>query len=112
MRVGFEARRHRPRSSARRVRKARPALIIQSDAAFPSGYFTYLPITSDLLRVPDVRIPLLPTAQNGLRLPSEIMVDMIQTSSSGKFTQTIGAVDAGTLQRIESALNLHLGLDA
>jgi len=92
--------------------KPRPALIIQSDAAFPSGYFTYLPITSDLLRVPDVRIPLLPTAQNGLRLPSEIMVDMIQTSSSRKFTQTIGAVDSSTLQRIESALNLHLGLDA
>ncbi len=91
--------------------KPRPALIIQSDAAFPSGYFTYLPITSDLLRVPDVRISLVPTVQNGLRLPSEIMVDMIQTSSSSKFNQTIGEIDADTLQRIEAALNLHLGLD-
>ncbi len=91
--------------------KPRPALIIQSDAAFPSGYFTYLPITSDLLRVPNVRIALLPTPQNGLRLPSEIMVDMIQTSSSSKFNQAIGAVDADTLRSVESALNLHLGLD-
>ena len=92
--------------------KPRPALIIQSDAAFPSGYFTYLPITSDLLRVPNIRISLLPTPQNGLRLPSEIMVDMIQTSSSSKFNQTIGKIETDTLQRIESALNLHLGLDA
>jgi mRNA interferase MazF len=91
--------------------KPRPALIIQSDAAFPSGYFTYLPITSDLLRVPNIRISLLPAPQNGLRLPSEIMVDMIQTSSSSKFNKAIGAVDADTLRLIESALNLHLGLD-
>ena len=91
--------------------KPRPALIIQSDAASPSGYFTYLPITSDLLRAPNVRISLAPTAQNGLRLPSEVMVDMIQTSSSTKFDKTIGTIDADTLQRVEAALNLHLGFD-
>jgi mRNA interferase MazF len=91
--------------------KPRPALIIQSDAAFPSGYFTYLPITSDLLRVPDIRIALLPTSQNGLRLPSEVMVDMIQTSSSSRFDKTIGTLNAETLQRVGAALNLHLGFD-
>ncbi len=91
--------------------KPRPALIIQSDAAFPSGYFTYLPITSDLLRVPDIRIALQPTAQNGLRVPSEVMVDMIQTSSSSRFDKTVGVVDADTLRIIESALSLHLGFD-
>ena len=91
--------------------KPRPALIIQSDAASPSGYFTYLPVTSDLLRVPNVRIALAPTSQNGLRLPSEVMVDMIQTSSATRFDKTIGTIDADTLQRIEAALNLHLGLD-
>jgi mRNA interferase MazF len=91
--------------------KPRPALIIQSDAAFPSGYFTYLPITSDLLRVPEVRIALSPNAENGLRLPSEVIVDMIQTSSSSRFARTIGAIDFNTLRTIEAALNLHLGLD-
>jgi mRNA interferase MazF len=91
--------------------KPRPALIIQSDSASPTGYFTYLPITSHLLRVPDVRIPVTPNIHNGLRLPSEIMVDMIQTSSLAKFDQTIGTIDAHTLQLVEASLSLHLGLD-
>jgi mRNA interferase MazF len=91
--------------------KPRPALIIQSDAAFPSGNFTYLPITTDLLRVPGVRIPLEPNAQNGLRQPSEIMVDMIQTSSLARFGGIIGTIDAATLQLVEASLELHLGLD-
>jgi mRNA interferase MazF len=92
--------------------KPRPALIVQSDVAFPSGYFTYLPITSDLLRVPSIRVPVAPTPGNGLRLPSEIMTDMIQTSSQSRFRQTIGAVEADVLRSAEEALILHLGLDA
>ena len=91
--------------------KPRPALIIQSDAASPSAYFTYLPITSHLLRVPEVRIPVTPNAQNGLRVPSEIMVDMIQTSSLAKFDKTIGTIDTKVLQLVEASLSLHLGLD-
>ncbi|HEY5214582.1 MAG TPA: type II toxin-antitoxin system PemK/MazF family toxin [Acidobacteriaceae bacterium] len=91
--------------------KPRPALIIQSDAAFPSGNFTYLPITSDLLRVPDIRVPVTPNPKNGLRQPSEIMVDMIQTSSLARFGGIIGTIDASTLRSVESALALHVGLD-
>jgi mRNA interferase MazF len=91
--------------------KPRPTLIIQSDSASPSEYFTYLPITSQLLRVPDVRIPLTPNARNGLLVPAEIMVDMIQTSSLRKFGKTIGTIDPRTLQLVELSLSLHLGLD-
>ena len=91
--------------------KPRPALIIQSNSASPSEYFTYLPITSHLLLVPDVRIPVSPSAQNGLLVPSEIMVDMIQTSSLAKFSRTIGTIDSETLHLVETSLSLHLGLD-
>ncbi len=91
--------------------KPRPALIIQSNAAFPSGNFTYLPITSDLLRVPGIRVPVTPNPQNGLRQPSEIMVDMIQTSSLARFGGIIGTLDATTLRSVESALSIHIGLD-
>ncbi len=92
--------------------KPRPAVIIQSDSAFPSGFFTYLPITSDLLQVPAVRIPIAPSPQNGLRLPSEIMVDMIQTSDAARFGGIIGTIDAVTLGLAEESLSLHLGLDS
>ena len=89
--------------------KPRPALILQSDRAFPSGNFTYLPITTDLLRVPNVRIPILPTPENGLRLESEIMVEMVQTASLRRFRPRIGSVDSETLRRVQNALSLHLG---
>ncbi len=89
--------------------KPRPALIIQSD--LPSEYVSYLPLTSDLLKVSGVRIPSPPSPSNGLRLPSEVMVDMIQTSSTSRFHQVIGAVDAEVLVLVEAALSLHLGLD-
>lgn len=93
--------------------KPRPALIIQSDTASVAPNVIYIPITSDLLRVPDLRVPIVPiapSAENGLRLPSEIMVDIVQTSPREKFGQVIGHVDPLTLIRVEAALSMHLGL--
>ena len=71
---------------------------------------TYLPVTSDLLRVPDVRVPIEPTEENGLRLPSEVAVDMIQTSSLARFRQVIGRLDPVTMALVEASLSAHLGL--
>ena len=90
--------------------KPRPALIIQSDITLPSPTVTYLPITSGLLLVPNTRILLLPSPANGLRLESEVMIDMIQTSSLGRFGQVVGHVDALTMIQVEAALSMHLGL--
>ena len=90
--------------------KPRPALIIQADITLPSPTVTYLPITSDLLRVPNTRISLQPSSQNGLRLESEVMIDLIQTSSLERFGQVVGHVDALTMIQVEAALSLHLGL--
>ena len=90
--------------------KPRPALIIQANDALPSPTLTYLPITSDLLRVPDIRVPISPSPTNGLRHPSEIMVDMIQTSSLARFGGAIGEIDTVTMRLVEAALSVHLGL--
>ena len=62
---------------------------------------SYVPITSDLLHAPDLRVPIASAVENGLRLDSQVMVDMIQTSSLAKFGQVIGHVDALTLIRVE-----------
>ncbi len=90
--------------------KPRPALVLQSDEGPLLETLTYLPITSDLAYFPDLRVPIAPTAENGLRLDSEVMIDMIQTSSLAKFGPVIGHVDALTLIRVEAALSMHLGL--
>ena len=90
--------------------KPRPALIIQSDLTFESATPIYLPITSDLERVPDVRVRIVPSTENGLRLPSDIMVDIVQTAMRSKFGTVIGHIDAVTMTLVEAALSSHLGL--
>ncbi len=91
--------------------KPRPALVIQADTTLPSEYITHIPITGTLKRVPEVRIPIHPTKQNGLLKPSEVMVDLVQTASLSKFRGVIGRIEADILTLVEKSLSLHLGLD-
>jgi len=90
--------------------KPRPALIVQADLALPAATITYLPITTNLERVPLVRIEIEPTPRNGLRESSEIMVDMMQTSTRSRFGNVIGHIDKETLQAVERAVAVFLGL--
>lgn len=89
--------------------KPRPALVIQGDLALPSATITYLMITSSLEHEPSVRISIEPTAQNGLLKSSEIMVDLIQTSTRSRFREVVGHIDSDTLQEVENALLIFLG---
>jgi mRNA interferase MazF len=82
--------------------KPRPALVIQTDTAFPSEYVTCIPITGTFKRVPDVRIPIHPTQQNGLTKPSELMVDLVQTASLSRFRDVIGRIEIETMILVES----------
>jgi mRNA interferase MazF len=59
---------------------------------------------------PSVRISIEPTAQNGLLKSSEIMVDLIQTSTRSRFGDVVGQIDSTTLQTVENALLIYLGL--
>jgi mRNA interferase MazF len=51
-----------------------------------------------------------PSAENGLRIPSEAMVDMIQTSSVRRVGKVIGHLDADSMEAVETSLMVHLGL--
>jgi mRNA interferase MazF len=90
--------------------KPRPALIVQGDLALPSATITYLMISSSLEHEPSVRIPIEPTPQNGLLKPSEIMVDLIQTSTRSRFRAVVGHIDAATMRSVDNALLIFLGL--
>lgn len=90
--------------------KPRPALLVQHDAfeALPS--VTLLPTTSDLRELPVLRIDVAVGAGSGLRRPSQVMVDEVQTIPRTKGGQRLGTLDAPTLRRIEEALRRFLGL--
>ncbi|MGH2523293.1 MAG: type II toxin-antitoxin system PemK/MazF family toxin [Anaerolineales bacterium] len=60
--------------------KPRPATVAQSDLFNPThASFTLCPITSQLVDASLLRLGLQPSAENGLEVPSQIMVDKVTT---------------------------------
>jgi mRNA interferase MazF len=89
--------------------KPRPALVIQSDryATFDTLLVTL--ITSDLARSHVTRPQIEPSPENGLRLRSEIMVNMVLTLRRDQVDKVIGCLSAADIARVDSALMLILG---
>ena len=90
--------------------KPRPAIVIQADLAMNGETVTFLPITSDLEHFMKIRVPVVPDAVNGLRKPSEVMVERIQTTSLSRIGGIVGHLDRKSMLAVESALMVHLGL--
>lgn len=89
--------------------KPRPALIVQSDFFADHPTVTVLPVTSDLREAPLFRLTLQPSAENGLRSPSQIMVDKAHTLLRDKVGQKIGRLDGAAMVAVNRALALFLG---
>lgn len=89
--------------------KPRPALIIQSDLFSGHPTVTVLPVTSDLRDAPLFRLTVQPSEENGLRLPSQIMVDKAHTLLRDKVGQKIGRLDGAAMVAVNRALALFLG---
>ena len=90
--------------------KPRPALVIQVDRFDALPTLTVLPISSTLQDAPLLRVDVLPTAENGLRKHSQIMVDKAATIKREKAGAAFGHVDARTLKEVERRLALFLGI--
>jgi len=90
--------------------KPRPALVIQADLFSEHTSVTLLPITSTLVEAPLLRITLQPNSENGLKKPSQVMVDKIMTVRRDKVGPAFGHIDADALVQIERCLALFLGI--
>jgi mRNA interferase MazF len=90
--------------------KPRPALVIQSDLFDAHPSLTILPVTGELREAPLFRILVEPSATNGLRKPSQIMVDKPQTIARAKVGKTIGHLQGEALVAVNRALAVFLGL--
>ena len=91
--------------------KPRPAVIVQSDlfnAAHAS--ITLCPITSHLVNAPLFRLSLQPSSQNGLKIPSQIMVDKIMSLQRDKIRQKIGIITEEQLNSLLYALKMWLNI--
>lgn len=90
--------------------KPRPVLIIQNSIFEEMTSVTLCPITSDMMELPLFRVAVLPDDTNGLLAPSMIMVDKISTAAKAKLSKKIGVVSTQTLQSVDQAIILFLGI--
>ena len=91
--------------------KARPAIVVQADYLIDGlDSLTVCPLTSDVLNLGFVRVAVEPSAENGLKLPSDMMVDMLQTYPKTRVFGPIGRVTEMDIRRMDAALSFFLQL--
>jgi mRNA interferase MazF len=92
--------------------KPRPALIVQDDRFPESDSITVCILTTNLREAPLVRIPVVPDNRNGLREPSQVMIDKISSVRKSKVGFRIGALAREDMLRVDRSLVVFLGLTA
>jgi len=91
--------------------KPRPALVIQADPFASLASVTLLRLTSDLGPENLLRLTVQPNSANGLRLPSQIMIDKAATVPREKIGKVFGVLDDTQMRMVSRALAAFLGLD-
>lgn len=91
--------------------KPRPAIILQGDLAEELSSVTVCPLTTDQEYESSFRIPIKPSARNGLDFPSRIMVDRIATVRKARLNAQIGELEADIMRDLGRAITLFLGLN-
>ena len=89
--------------------KPRPAVIVQSDWLKADSVLVAL-FTSSLTDAPLFRLSVNPSAANGLKLPSQIMVDKILAVPREKCGEVIGRLEAAEMLTLDRMLSVMLGL--
>lgn len=89
--------------------KPRPALVIQSDQFDAHATVTVLLLSSTLIEAPLFRLTVDPAPGNGLRKPSQIMVDKAMTVMREKLGEVFGRIDDSAMVAVNRALALFLG---
>jgi mRNA interferase MazF len=91
--------------------KPRPAVIVQADLVTSQVESVIVCLMTGTASNTDmVRLPVQPTADNGLNQTSYLMAEKIMTFPNHKIAKRVGRVDAKTMSLIDRTLALVLGL--
>jgi mRNA interferase MazF len=71
---------------------------------------TVLLVSSAIIEAPLLRATIMPTPANGLRQPSQIMIDKAMTVMRTKIRDAFGRLDADSLIEVERRLAVFLGI--
>jgi mRNA interferase MazF len=91
--------------------KPRPAVVVQTDA-FPESHASVVvcQLTSELVDAPAFRVTIDPSAQNGLRVRSQVMADKPVTVRRARIGRRIGHLGADHMAQLNAALAFVMGL--
>ena len=97
-------------SSAGYTSKPRPAVIVQDDRFDATESVTVCVFTTDETEAPLFRLPIAPSASNGLHTVSRVMVDKMTTVSKKRLGERIGRLEGAEVIRLNRAILVFLGL--
>lgn len=89
--------------------KPRPAVVVQSDLFGETATVTVVLLSSTLVNAPLIRLDVLPTAENGLRRPSQMMVDKIMSVRRERIGDPIGRLEEEEMMALTRSMALFLG---
>ena len=88
----------------------RPVVIVQDDSFDGTNSVTVCAFTNDQTDAPLFRLPIDPSARNGLRSVGRLMADTITTVSKSRVAGRICRLDDEDIARLNQAILLFLGL--
>jgi mRNA interferase MazF len=92
--------------------KPRPVVILQDDRFDKTASVTVCAFTTDPADAPLFRLLIKPSAANGLRAPSRLMVDKIATVPKTKIGTLVGRLADQDILRLNRAILVFLGIAA
>jgi mRNA interferase MazF len=90
--------------------KPRPAVVIQSDALNAAPSVLVALLTSTLREAPFYRLLVEPTETNGLKMPSQIMVDKVLAYPRAKCGAVMGRLSSHDMLVLNNMLSVMIGL--
>lgn len=91
--------------------KPRPALVLQSDRFHETASVVVALLRTDQQSESGLfRKPIIPSDGNGLRLPSDVMIDKLVTLPRIKISAAIGHLSSAEMAEMTAALALFLGM--
>jgi len=90
--------------------KPRPALVIQADQFVETGTVTVLLVSGTLVDAPLIRPTVQPTPENGLRKPSQVMVDKAVSVKRDRLGPSFGRLDDEAMLSVTRSLAVFLGV--
>ena len=90
--------------------KPRPAIVIQSDWLKATDSVLVALLTSTLVDAPLYRLQIEPSETNGLKVPSQVMVDKILALPREKCGRVIGRIDEKSRIILNHMLSVIVGI--